>query len=346
MTKKASLAILIASVFSGVYGQENAGSTKISGSLDAYYRFNARKGNNLTSFTNKQNSFELGMASLKAEHKFNKASVVADLGFGTRAEEFSYNDKGTLLALKQAYVIYSPIKSVKLTMGKFATHIGYEVLDASGNKNYSMSYMFSFGPFFHTGLKADIGLGDKSAIMLGVANAADHTTIDFLKNGGEKSVLAQFTTASSEEKLKVALNFVGNGYGTNLSRSQIDAVVTCTVTDKLGIGYNGTTTLFKPEKGNSSNWWGSAIYVNYAVKQGVDFIWRSEYFSDKKYATTPVASNIFQNTLSANFKAGFLTLIPELRIDNAQDPVFPERMEALQKTLSLPFLLRCTAFNN
>ena len=46
-------------------------------------------------------------------------------------------------------------------MGKWATHVGYELADAYLNRNYSMDYMFSYGPFSHTGLKADIGLGVK-----------------------------------------------------------------------------------------------------------------------------------------------------------------------------------------
>ena len=49
--------------------------------------------NNFTSFTNSQNSFELGMASVRLDHSIGKVSVVADLGFGKRAEDFSYNDE-------------------------------------------------------------------------------------------------------------------------------------------------------------------------------------------------------------------------------------------------------------
>ena len=40
----------------------------------------------------------------------------------------------------------------------WATHVGYELVDAYLNRNYSMSYMFSYGPFFHTGIKADFAI--------------------------------------------------------------------------------------------------------------------------------------------------------------------------------------------
>ena len=39
-------------------------------------------------------------------------------------------------------------------MGKWATHVGYELVDAYLNRNYSMEYMFSYGPFFSYRLKS------------------------------------------------------------------------------------------------------------------------------------------------------------------------------------------------
>ena len=134
--------------------------TSITYSLDAYYRYDFNDApnttNNLTSFSNSKNSFELGMASIKADHSFGKVSATADLGFGKRARDFSYNDSNTLTAIKQLYICYAPSSAIKFTIGKWATHIGYEMLDAYLNRNYSMSYGFSYGPFFHTGIKADI----------------------------------------------------------------------------------------------------------------------------------------------------------------------------------------------
>ena len=121
----------------------------VSGNVDAYYRYNfAGKSdvtNNYTSFTNSQNSFELGMASLRADFTAlsGKVGGTVDLGFGRRAEEFSYNDgevetKNGFISLsnvKQAFVTYSPSSKIKFTMGKFGTHVGYELLDAPLNRN-------------------------------------------------------------------------------------------------------------------------------------------------------------------------------------------------------------------
>ncbi|MDQ3683213.1 MAG: porin, partial [Bacteroidota bacterium] len=115
---------------------------KLSGSADVYYRYNfhdvnERPFNNFTSFTNSHNSIELGMLSLKAEHTYKKVGIVADLGFGKRAEEFSYNDANSRLSIKQLYFTYAPSNKIKFAMGSWATHVGYELVDAYLNRNYS-----------------------------------------------------------------------------------------------------------------------------------------------------------------------------------------------------------------
>src|SRR5580698_8293190 len=111
----------------------------ITGSADLYYRydFGQHASNDFTSFTQSHNTFELGMATVKVEHKTDKVDMVADLGFGKRAEEFSYNDNGILAAIKQLYISYSPNAWLKLTAGSWATHVGYELVDAYANRNYS-----------------------------------------------------------------------------------------------------------------------------------------------------------------------------------------------------------------
>ena len=69
----------------------------ITGSMDAYYKYDfaKTKANSYTSFTQTHNSFSLGMASLKLEHKGDKVGAVADLGFGPRARDFPTRMRGS-----------------------------------------------------------------------------------------------------------------------------------------------------------------------------------------------------------------------------------------------------------
>lgn len=300
-------------------------STTFTYSVDAYYRadFQNQLSNNKTSFTNSMNSFELGMASIRVDHSFGKIAATVDLGFGRRAEEFSYTDGSgtpvgsgngfnTLAAVKQLYVSYSPSSTVKLTLGKWATHIGWELLDAYANRNYSMSYGFSYGPFSHTGLKADISLGGKSAFMIGIANPTDFTTTTSVN----KVVLAQFSTGSKDDKFKAYLNFQG---GTGFS--QFDLVLNAILSSKFNIDYDGTIKSVK-NAGVTDNWTSNALYFNYDPSSKFGLTLRGEYFDDKK-SVAGVGSSVFQTTLSGNIHiGGNLTIIPEFRLDNAKDNIF------------------------
>jgi hypothetical protein len=304
----------------------------ISGSVDAYYRYNfadAKGGvtNNLTSFTNSQNSFELGMATLKLDHTVGKVSATADLGFGRRAAEFSYNDAGSLASVKQLYLSYAVSSKVKLTMGKWATHVGFELVDAIANRNYSMSYGFSYGPFFHTGLKADISLGGKSALMVGFANPTDYSTTA----SSTKMLLAQFCTASKNDKFKAYLNYQG-GSSTDASLTQFDLVLQGVLSSKFTINYDGTIQSRK--FGSTTNSWSSnAVYLNFDPTSKFGLTLRGEYFDDTK-SVVGVGTSIFIPTLSANFKVDNLTIIPEIRLDNAKDNVFVKSDGSATKSTS------------
>lgn len=298
----------------------------ISGSLDGYYRYNFNHPkqypyNSATSFTRSSNSFELGMASLRADHNFGKINATIDLGFGTRAEEFSYNDANTRLAVKQAYLSYAPSSKIKFTFGTWATHVGYELVDAYLNRNYSMSYMFTNGPFTHTGLKADISLGEKTAVMVGVSNPTDYRSAAAMP----KSFIAQWYTGSKDDRFKVYINFVGGKQSPYKKVIQPDLVVAYAASSKLSVGFNATYQSVKLDKDSTHHftayqWWGTAVYINVDPVSWFGLTLRGEYINDKdKWIGV---KHVFAPTLSANFKVNNLTIIPELRFDKAGNQYF------------------------
>ena len=284
-------------------------STSYTIYFDGYYKndFSKQSTNNKTSFTNSNQSLQLGMASIKLDHTKGNFTGTLDLGLGKRAQEFSYNDNGVAQAIKQAYISYAPMSGLKITAGKWATHIGYELLDAYSNRNYSMSYAFSYGPFFHTGIRADIALGGKSAMMIGFAQPTDFVSTD----SPDKMLIAQFSTSSKNDVLKAFLNYQGGK-----DKSQFDLVLNGVVNSQVAINYDGTIANI-----GGNNWTSNAVYVNYDPSAKIGFTLRSEYFDDSKNAVG-VGSSIFQNTFSANIHFSKLTLIPEIRFDNAKDKIF------------------------
>lgn len=303
----------------------------ITGSADLYYRYDFNKTNtDLTSFTSSHDQFKLGMATVKLEHKTAKLDMVADLGFGPRAQEFAYNDNGIVQAIKQLYISYSPAAWVKLTGGTWATHVGYEVLDAYLNRNYSMSYMFTNGPFSHTGVRADFTVG-KSGIMIGVSNPTDFRSIP---TGGQnnKNLIAQYSFAPNDN-FKLFLNYVGGKDVVDNKVHQYDLVINAKASSLFSLGLNSTVNKSSSPVDNwtaSHTWWGTALYLNLDPKPWFGLTLRSEYFSDKDGVKLhPVGgatgANIFANTLSANFKVDGFTFIPEFRYDHGSETLFTKK---------------------
>ncbi len=355
MLRKISLATAVAVLNLVAFSQDSTKKITFSGSIDAYYRYDLAgtsvgTANNRTSFTNSNNSFELGMATLRidASGKNNKITALVDLGFGRRAEEFSYNDGvnsgsstskndiASLSVLKQAFVSYQASKNLKITAGKFATHVGYELLDAPLNRNYSMSYMFTNGPFFHTGVKADYVSGNFGA-MLGVANFVDQSTT----SNGVRNIIAQLSHSFKEGKYKLYLNYSGFGgsqAGANpsglASLNQIDLVGTAALNSKWSLGYNGTIQNRKQVAGSATangSWIGNALYINYDPKSNFGLTLRSEYISDNKtvYFTT---KSILANTLTASFKVADFTFIAETRYESANSAFYTKGSGAGSKS--------------
>ena len=354
MTKFFLMTLMVTvTFFNNLFAQDSTKTLTISGSVDGYYRHNfanASDGinsNSRTSFTNSQGAFALGMASIKADATSlsGKITGTVDLGFGSRAEEFSYYEKasGSSLALvKQMYLTYALSSKVKITAGKFATHMGDELMDAPLNSNYSMSYMFTNGPFSHTGVKMDVTEGNVG-FMLGVANFIDQT----VSTSNVKSLIAQLSGGSADGKFKTYLNYAGcfgstaglNPLGLK-SFSQLDLVVTGVVSDKFNLGFNATVQSRNQIQGSAledGSWKGAALYLNVDPSAKVGLTLRSEYISDSKmiYFGT---KNIFANTFSLNIKTGAFTLIPELRFESAQSGFYTKNDGSSSKSTATALL--------
>lgn len=318
MLKKILIASAICCTLAPSFAQKDStkkSSTTITAYVDGYYRALTKDGggsnNNLTSFTNSHNAFKLGMASVKVDQAIGKFTASLDLGAGKRADEFSYNDHNVLTNIKQATLSYAVSDKLKLTAGKFSTHVGYELLDATSNRNYSMSYGFSYGPFFHTGFKADIALGGKSAMMVGLVDPTDYSSF----NGTPKYIIAQFSTATSNDKLKSYFNFVHGDITT-----QYNVVLLATLSNKVSAAFDGSINQQKIGA-TSSSWSSEALYVNYDISEKFGLTLREDFFSDRKVNPLGIG-NVNATTLSGKIKVKKLTLIPEFRIDNGNTSLF------------------------
>lgn len=297
---------------------------QISGFVDAYYQYHFEESPFPTSFTETHNSFTPGMANVVFS-KEGRFGFVADLAVGPRAEVANGYNGSTLALIKQLYISYAATDKVNFTLGNFGTHVGYEVIDAPANINYSTSYMFSNGPFYHTGLKADFALSENFGAMVGVFNDTD-SKIDEVSG---KHFGAQLSYEAGG--LAAYLNFItGKEDDTNpkdeVRGTQFDLTATYAVSDAFGLGLNATTKTVSADESGDANWYGAALYANYAFSDAFTLGLRGEYIGDDDGLISGTPSNsITSLTLSGNIHLGPITLIPEFRLDAAKEDAFTDK---------------------
>ncbi len=306
------LTLLFAICWMSAYSQIKIDSFfTLTGSADTYFRTNLNSTNDAsnegtlappTSFANLP-GFSLGMFNLIGKYETEKSGFVADLVFGPRGKDAVFNSAGSLNIVNQAYAYYKPIDKTTITLGKFNTFVGYEVISPVGNFQYSTSYLFSYGPFNHAGLKINYDLGGGFGVMAGVFNQTDFT--DFNPNG---NFMTGGQLSYTFEKGAMYVNALADkGF------LQLDFTGMYNVTDKAKIGLNATNV--------SDNFYGAALYLNYKTSDVFALGVRSEYFKDNGIGilnpseTTINKNEVLGLSFSANITLGHLRIIPEFRTD-------------------------------
>ena len=304
-----------------------------------------------SSFANRP-GFAIGMANTVFSYEGEKVGAVADLVFGPRGVDAVFNSTGNSSIVNQLYVYWNVSESVTLTFGNWNTFLGYEVISPTANFNYSTSYMFSYGPFSHTGLKADFAIDDNWSAMLAVMNATDFT--EFNPNG---SYTFGGQLGYSGDNGSTFLNvLVGDQDGNyedegepenNGTLFQVDLTTGYDLTDTFYLGFNATYNTTSYADGSTyddTGFYGVALYAQVALSDTFSLGLRPEYFSefgefgaidqiDNPDFYDDGDANVFAATLSGNVKIGELTLIPEFRVDTASEDAFFDRDLESQKSL-------------
>ncbi|GAL70593.1 porin [Jejuia pallidilutea] len=315
-----------------IFAQEEAVEPKfsISGSIDAYYRANLTAPNDEnaiapgSSFANLP-GFALGMANVIMSYEGEKVGFVADLVFGPRGTDAifaspMYSATGDIV--NQLYAYWNVSESVTLTMGNFNTFLGYEVISPTANFNYSTSYLFSYGPFSHTGLKADIALSDDFSLMLGVFNDTDLTEFN---PTGDYAFGAQLGYSGQY------LNFL-----LDPSFTEIDFTGGFDVSDSFFLGINAAYLTVEDDGGSFA---GAALYPQLATSDNFTIGLRGEYFTETDFFGAIGASDadgdssVFALTLTGSLEIDNLTIKPEIRLDSASEEAFIDNDLAGSKSL-------------
>ncbi|BAO76088.1 porin [Winogradskyella sp. PG-2] len=324
-----SMFFIACSLFAQEEETEEKKSFEFSGSIDAYYRANLTAPNDEnaiapgSSFANLP-GFSLGMANLVASYEGEKVGFVADLVFGPRGTDAifaspMYSATGDIV--NQLYAYWNVSENVTLTMGNFNTFLGYEVISPVANFNYSTSYLFSYGPFSHTGLKADFALSDDFSLMLGVFNDTDLTEFN---PTGDYAAGAQL--GYKDQFLNVLLD---------PSFFEIDFTGGFNISDEFFLGINAAYLSLEDDAGG---FMGAALYPQYTVSDTFSIGLRTEYFAEDG-AFGAIGSGVEDTSVIAATITGSFTIEdnliikPEIRFDSASDDAFIDNDLAATKSL-------------
>lgn len=300
-----------------------AKKVSISGTVDAYYQTNITSTDKAifgddgdafqsfgTSFAN-ETGFALGMANLIAKYEGEKTGVVADVAFGPRADAATGG-----FNLNQLYAYWNVSESTKLTMGRFNTYLGYEVISPAVNFNYSTSYLFSSGPFSHVGLKADFSLSEDFSLMVAAMNVTDENSNLTGKYalGAQLGYAGQFLNLYYDDKAKLGF--------------EIDYTGGFDLTDSFFLGINGA---YADNEGNG--FYGVALYPQLAASDSFSVGLRGEYFSQMIDGVSD-DPNVFALTLTGSYSIENLIIKPEIRLDSNSEDVYFDNDLAPTKSLA------------
>ncbi|MFM6948099.1 MAG: porin [Aquirufa sp.] len=343
-----------------------------SGYIDSYYFLNFNSPSNRSNlgasgyeraFDQKSSQFSLGLVQTKFGYSTKSSDVVVDLTFGPNADLGQYGNvvgplgvgkASTALAIKQAYFNWKATDKLTFTVGQFGTHIGYEVIDAPVNYNYSLSNLFNNGPFYHIGAKANYAFSDKFAIMAGLVNNVDNLN----DNNSSKGLIGQLFVSPSS-----GWNVYVNGITSDESNDNdgssynlLDLTTSYQISPKYLIGLNAAYGSQSGDYqgggniGKSKEWGGVALYSNYSFTDKFSLGGRYEVFDNTSGArglrnADGGGTNVSSLTLTATFTAaeGHLLIKPELRTDAYKTEQFTDgdgKAQKSQTTLGAVFIYK------
>jgi hypothetical protein len=286
------------------------------------------------------NSFNLDVAEVVvqiAASKSNDAGFRVDFAAGNSIPQISktQDQNAAQFDLQQAFASYiAPLGSgLRFDVGKYVTHMGYELIEGYDgyNDNYSRSILFGYAiPFTHTGVKASYAFSSKVAAMFEVVNGWD-----LLRDNNHSKSLGAQLTLTPVSPLSVLFNWIGGPELANdnhTKRNVFDLVAILKATSWLTFGVNGDygiehgTSRVNP--GTDAKWKGVAGYTVLALTDKFSVALRGETFHDDGGVRlgTDTRAVLSEGTLTPMYKFTDHVLVRgEVRFDKANQPILARR---------------------
>ncbi len=307
-----------------------------NGFVDTYfmYDFNSPGGTQKSHpFTQpaRHNEFNVNLAHIQVQLNSPDVRGVLALHTGT-AVQLNYAAEATsnVLAplIHQAWVGYRIAEGLWVDAGVYPAPYGFEGWMSRDNKTYTRSIVADYSPYYQTGVKLSWAPSD-------VFNGAIHVINgwqNMAETNTDKAVGISLGWVPSETINFTYNNFIGNESPTGIpaaTRFYNNLLTRITLSDDFQIDL---TTDYGMQSGDSidASWVGVALIGRYQFSEKLAVALRGEYYADEDQVIlvtgTPNGFDGFGASL--NFDVALTSQLlwrTEVRILNAQDPIFPAK---------------------
>jgi len=302
---------------------------QFSGYIDSFYDLNYNhppsRTSQLQAFNFTADKWSLASATASIQSAPAPVGFRVDVGMGRVYDAFWLSETshdGWSRHLLNAYVSLKPAswKGVQFDFGKFVTSAGAEVTESHMNWNYSRSLLFAFGPYYHTGLRASVPVGERwtagAALVTGWNTVRDNNT----------GKTMGFTSTGNFGKVSIANTYYTGPENTGDNRGWrnfYDSVVTVNPSSRVSMYFNLDAGNNRSPAAPSATFWGVAGAGRIALSRNFALTPRLEYYSDRDGFWTGAPNTFREFTLTAESKLNDnLISRLEFRKDWSSQPFF------------------------
>ena len=265
--------------------------------LDGYYAYNfnhpGNRTNALRAYDVSSNSFSLNQATFVIERPVDltvgrRYGARVDLQYGQATQTLQGSSTNELRpdiyrTVFQAYGTYvAPIGSgLTVDFGKWASSLGIENNYTKDQANYSRSYLFTYLPYYHMGLRSTYAFNDKVNVSWWLVNGAQQTE-DFNGFKSNAVLLNVKPTKAVSWNLNYYFGDENRVAGAHGKTHILDSYVSWNATKDLTFGAEGDYVVSRETPGSApSRVTAGALYFRQQLKRDFAIAARGEYLSDR-----------------------------------------------------------------
>ena len=299
----------------------------VGGYVDSYFSFNFDRPlshvNQMRNFDVTENQVALANAELSITKAAAPVGFRVDFDYGPTNDIVQSGATGSIANVGQAYITYvAPLgQGLTIDAGKFVTHMGFEVIKAKDDYNYSRSLLFALSiPYYHLGVRATYPVSSIFTLCVHMYNSYNGPAVNSGKTFGLEATLAPSSAWS------FIFNYVGGpalpDTVSKKFRNVANLIATYQATDKVGFAVDGVYGQENLPAGVAL-WKGVAVYARYTPSDPCAITLRGEVYSDPEGYTSGTSQDIKEITLTYEYKpVTNLILRAEYRYDSADGVIY------------------------